>query len=180
MAQEMKTRIVVLLAILISLSACKELDELTQFTMDFNNKVTIPANTVINTPISISVPDISTNSASTFSGNNTNAGAIEEIKLQQMQLSIVSPAGSNFNFFKSVEVFMQAEGLPEVAVASETNVADGLTLLGLNTSDANLKEYITKDKFSIRFSTTTDEAITQDHEINVKTVFFIDAKILGQ
>ena len=176
----MKTRFILIIALLVGLSACEEVDQLTQFTMDFNNKVTLPANTVINTPISISIPDISTNSASTFSGNNTSAGAIEEIKLQQMQLSIVSPAGSNFNFFKSVEVFMQAEGLPEVSVGSETNVADGLTLLGLNTTDANLKDYITKDKFSIRFSTTTDEAITQDHEINVKTVFFIDAKILGQ
>lgn len=176
----MKTRFILIVALLVGLSACEEVDQLTQFTMDFNNKVTLPANAVINTPISISIPDISTNSASTFSGNNTSAGAIEEIKLQQMQLSIVSPAGSNFNFFKSVEVFMQAEGLSEVSVGSETNVADGLTLLGLNTTDANLKDYITKDKFSIRFSTTTDEAITQDHEINVKTVFFIDAKILGQ
>lgn len=176
----MKNRIILLIAIAIGFSSCEEVEKLTQFTMSFDNQVTIPSTAIVNVPVSIKTPEVPTNSESVFSGNNTNAASIEEIKLQEMRLTIISPSGNNFNFFKSVEVFMQAEGLPEVSLASETNVADGLTILGLNTTDANIKDYITKDKFKIRVTTTTDEAITQDHEVNVKTVYFVDAKVLGQ
>ena len=176
----MKNRIIALVLVTMSLGACKEVDKLTQFTMSFDNQVTIPANTIINTPVSFSTPEVPTNSESIFDQNKTNAASIEEIKLQSMVLTLISPAGNNFNFFKSVEVFIKAEGLPEIALGSETDVSDGLTNLGLNTSDADIQDYITANKFSIRVATTTDEAITQDHEINIKTVFFVDAKILGQ
>lgn len=159
---------------------CKEVEKLTQFTMDFDSQVTIPANAPINIPISVATPEVPTNSQSTFDGNKTNAASIDEIQLQTMTLTVISPAGNNFDFFKSVEVFMTAEGLAEVSLGSNTDVADGITSLDLTTTGVNIKDYITAEKFSIRVATTTDEVITQDHEINIKTVFFVDAKVLGQ
>ena len=176
----MKNRILALAVVIMGFGACKEVGKLTQFTMSFDNQVTIPANTLTNIPVSFSTPEVPTNSQSTFDGNNTNAGSIEEIKLQNMTLTVISPAGNNFNFFKSVEVFIKAEGFSEVLIGSDNDVTDGTTSLSLTTSEANIKDYITANKFSIRVATTTDEAISQDHEINIKSVFFVDAKVLGQ
>ncbi|MFT6166798.1 MAG: hypothetical protein ACJAV5_001695 [Vicingaceae bacterium] len=176
----MKSRIIALALILIAFSGCEEVEKLTQFTMNFDNQVTIPANTLINIPVNLATPEIPTNSQSTFAGNNTNAASIDEIKLQSMTLTIITPADSNFNFLKSIEVFINSEGLSEVPLGSNTDIANGITSLNLTTTGANIKDYITANKFSIRVATTTDEAIVQDHEININTIFLIDAKVLGQ
>ncbi len=178
--KKMRSRIILVALVLIGFSSCEEVDKLTQFNMSFDNQITIPANTLINIPVSLSTPDIATNSEATFAGKETNAASIDEIKLQSLTLTIITPANSNFNFFKSVEVFINSNGLPEAALGSNPNVADGITTLNLTTTDANIKDYITAESFSIRFSTTTDETIGQDHEININTVFLIDAKVLGQ
>nr|WP_299206097.1 hypothetical protein [uncultured Brumimicrobium sp.] len=45
---------------------------------------------------------------------------------------------------------------------------------------ADLKEYIKADKFTLRLNTKTDETINSDHHIENHSVFYVDAKILGQ
>ena len=49
----------------------------------------------------------------------------------------------------------------------------------LETSNADLQEYIKKDNFNLRLNTVTDEIITSDHHIDIHSVFFVDARILG-
>lgn len=79
----MRNRIVVLALLLIGFSGCKEVEELTQFTMSFNNQVTIPANSAVNIPINLSAPDIQTNAQATFANNETNAASIDAKVLGQ-------------------------------------------------------------------------------------------------
>ncbi|MFT4756201.1 MAG: hypothetical protein ACI91R_000846 [Vicingaceae bacterium] len=175
-----KTGTVLLALVIMSSFGCKELEKLTQFTMSFNSKITIPSTSIVDLPVSVRTPAIPTNSEALFSQNETNAASIDEIQLQSMTLTIDNPANSTFNFFKSVEVFMDADGLSEVSLGSKTDVVDGLISLDLTTTGANIKEYILRNEFTIRVQTTTDETINSDHEININTVFFVDAKILGQ
>jgi len=52
--------------------------------------------------------------------------------------------------------------------------------LFLDLADVDLKEFIKKDKFVLRLNTVTDELINSDQYIDVYSVFFVDAKILGQ
>ena len=56
---------------------------------------------------------------------------------------------------------------------------DAGNVITLDTSDTDLKEYIKKDEFSLRLNTVTDELISTDHELEVNSTFFVDAKILG-
>ncbi|MGJ8661867.1 MAG: hypothetical protein ACSHXL_07500, partial [Bacteroidota bacterium] len=55
---------------------------------------------------------------------------------------------------------------------------DGVSTITLDPTSAELKEYIKKDKFTLRCATTTDETISQDYEIDVNYVFFVDAKLI--
>jgi hypothetical protein len=76
---------------------------------------------------------------------------------------------------------MNAQDLPEVEIAWSNDIPDGIgNSLTLNVSGADFQEYIKKDQFSLRCNTITDELLTSDHEINIATTFYIDAKILGQ
>lgn len=170
---------VLILIAAIILASCSKLDELTKFNMDYNTQVTIPSTTGINLPVDILTPDTETNSESTFESNDTRKDLIEEIKLTALQLNITTPTESDFSFLESIDVFISAEGLDEIKIASKTMVPETVSTLDLDVTDIDLKEYIKKDTYSLRLNTVTDEAMNQDHEIDVKSTFFVDAKILG-
>ena len=94
-------------------------------------------------------------------------------------MEVTSPSGADFSFLESIEVYISAEGLDEIKIASKTDVSPTSNLLDLEVVDVDLKEYIKKDSYSLRLNTVTDEAMSTDHTIDVKSTFFVDAKILG-
>jgi len=175
----MKKQILVL-GIILSIFGCKIIDKLTQFDIEFNETVVIPSSTGINLPFNILTPDIETNSESTFELNDTRKDLVEEIILTTLDLTITSPSNADFNFLKSINVYISAEGLDEIKIAWKDHVPSDVKVLDLDVTDADLKEYIKADKFSLRLNTETDELLASDLHIDVHSVFFVDAKILGQ
>lgn len=156
------------------------LDKLTQFDIDNQSEFTIASTTIINTPISLDTPDVTSNSSSEFSNNNTNANLVESIKLKHLKLNILSPSDADFNFLKSIQIFINADGLEEIEIAKLEDLENlNLTVLDLEPTGVELKEYIKKDSYSLRVSTVTDETIAQDYEIQANSSFRVDAKILG-
>jgi len=161
-------------------TACDKLDELTKFDMEYNQRVTIPSSAGIDLPFDVFTPEMETNSESTFEVNDTRKDLIEEIKLTELEMVIISPDGADFSFLNSIEVYISADGLEEIKIAYLEEVPkDADKVITLDTSDADLKEYIKKDEFSLRLNTVTDELLSTDHELEVNSTFFVDAKILG-
>lgn len=163
------------------LNACKKIDKLTQFNMEYNESIVIPSSTGINLPFNIFTPDVKSNSESTFAVNDTRKDLIEEIILKKLDLTLTSPSNGNFGFLKSVEIFISADGLSEVKIAWKSDIPAKIDkYLELDRTSTDLKEYIKKDEFTLRVSTVTDELLASDHQIDVHSTFFVDAKILGQ
>ena len=159
---------------------CKDLDKFTMFNMDFRESIIIQSSTGINLPFNVLTPDITTNSESTFASNKTRKDLVEDIRLKQLTLTITSPSSGDFRFLKSVVLYLNADGLPEVKIASKENIPSTQgNSLDLEVLDINLKEYIIKDKYTLRLNTVTDELISQDHQVEVYTQFRINAKLLG-
>ena len=177
----MRTTILLSLILLVALSGCKKIDKLTQFELEFDNTVIIESATGIDLPFNTLQPGIETNSTATFAANDTRKDMIEEIKLTQLDLTLSSPKNGNFDFLESIELFIKAEGLEERQIAWMDEIPQGAgTRLDLNVSGANIMEYIKKDNFDLRVSVVTDETIQSDHQIEIHSVFFVDAKVLGQ
>lgn len=171
----------VILIFFFTLQSCKKGNKLTQFNMEYNETVVIPSSAGVNLPFNVSTPDVQSNSESTFEINDTRKDLIEEIKLTQLDLTLTSPTNGDFGFLKSIEIYISADGLSEKIVARNTNIPSNIgKYLELETSDIDLQEYIKKDQFSLRLNTVTDELITADHEIDIHSIFFVDAKIFGQ
>ncbi len=161
-------------------SACDKVDELTKFDMDYNTSVVIESAANINLPFNVFTPEVETNSESEFEVNDTRKDLIEEIKLKSMRLNVTGPEGEDFSFLESVEIFISAEGLEEVQIAAAVEIPEETgASLDLDISDIDIQEYIKKDTFNLRLNTVTDEVLTEDHTIDVQTVFFVDAKIFG-
>ncbi|MFA7274357.1 MAG: hypothetical protein WC044_10830 [Crocinitomicaceae bacterium] len=174
----MKKLILFSLLIVVALFSCKKLNKLTQFNLTYDESITIPSNSAINLPFVIQTPDMTTNSESTFEVNDTRKDLIQEIKLTQMVLTVNTPASGNYNFLKDIILYINADGLDEVKLAWQENIPnDSAKQLTLNVSNADIKEFIKKDKFNLRVVTTTDEVITTDYKIDLHYVLFVDAKL---
>lgn len=162
------------------LVGCDVVDDLTKFDMDYDTEVVIESSVGINLPFNVFTPEIESNSESEFAINDTRKDLIEEIQLKELKLQITAPQDADFSFLESVEIYIAADGLDEVLIASKTDVpADIGDLLELDTTTTDIQEYIKMDRFQLRLNTVTDEALAVDHYIDVHAVFFVDAKILG-
>lgn len=161
--------------------SCNEVDKLTQFDMKYDSQVTVKSSALlIDTPLSFATPEIQSNSQSTFESNNTRKDLVEKVYLKSTALEVSSPADGDFGFLKSIEVYLKADGLPKIKIAWKENIpAEIGNELILETSSENLKDYVVQDKFTLSVTTITDETINQDHDIDIRSVFHVDAKILG-
>lgn len=167
--------------ILITITGCKKIDKMTNFNMEYNETVVIPASTGINLPFNILTPNVETNSESTFAVNNTRKDLVNEIRLTKLDLRITSPSNGTFSFVRSLSIFLSADGLSETKIAWIENVPSNVgNVLYLDVSGADLKEYIKKDKFTLRLNSVTDELITSDYQINVHAVYQVDAKLISK
>jgi hypothetical protein len=147
--------------------------------MDYDSSVTVESTFGVNVPFNIYTPNITTSSESTFESNDTRKDLIESITLKTMTMTISDPSGDDFSFLKSIEIYISADGLSDTKIASKDNISNTTTVLNLETSTADIKEYIKKDSFKLKVTTTTDEVLTHNYTIDIHSVFFVDAKILG-
>lgn len=161
------------------LAGCKALDKLTMFDLKYDYNFVLPKNSLVNVPIDVSSPDVSTNTEKEFAIHNTHKNLIEGIKLKELTLQIENP-NQTFRFLKTVQVYLKAEGLPEILIAEKEVVPDDIgNLLVMDVSDAELSEYLKKEKISMRVKTVADEEVKEDLRIKLHSVFRVDAKILG-
>jgi len=171
---------ILILSILFLTISCDKIDELTKFNLNYKSSVVIPASTGIDLPFDVFTPEMETDSESQFEVNDTRKDLIEEIKLTELNLVITSPDNADFSFLNSIEVYIAADGLEEIKIAEKEEVDENAgNTLDVDVFDVDLKEYIKKDNFNLRLKTVTDEVISTDHQIEVNSTFFVDAKILG-
>lgn len=177
----MNYKIIMFCLVLLGIAGCKRIDKLTQFNIEIDDIVVVPSSTGINLPFNIITPDISTNSESTFEVNDTRKDLVEKIVLTKLVLTINTPTNEDFSFLNSINIYISADGLSEVQVAWKDSISgNGEKTINLDVSNADLQEYIKKDKFSFRLNAVTDEILATDYQIAIHSVFFVDAKILGQ
>lgn len=161
-------------------SCDEDLNDLTVFDLDTTVEFTVPESSLVDIPFDIATPAIATNSASIFENNSTSTDLIESITLKSMELTVSDPANGNFDFLKEVRIYINADGAEEVEIAVGENIpTTGLSELQLTATGVNLKDYIILDNYSLRIRATTDEAITADYDIEVLSIFSVDANILG-
>lgn len=170
----------IILSVLLA-SGCKRIDRLTQFNLEYNEEVTIPSSTGVNLPFNFLTPEVPTNSEASFEVNDTRKDLIEQIILKSLIITVISPPSEDFSFLKSINIFIAAEGLAETKIAWKEQIPDNAgNRLQLETTGADMQEYIKKENFSLRVNVVTDEILTAEYKINVNSVFFVDARILGQ
>lgn len=176
----MKWKSLIVASLMVFSSACEKAKEGVTFTLSTRSEVTIPSTTGLNLPINLLSPDITTNSNSSFSSNRTTPELVREIKLSRLDINIMSPNQTTFDFLRTLRVYMSAPDLPEVELASAVDIpADGRRSLELAVDkDTNFKEYLVKDRISLRVQATTRQLVTSDTKLEVLPAFEVRASLI--
>jgi len=176
----MKKVVSLILIILVLSLSCKELDKFTMFDIEYETSYTLPPLPQISVPVEIWAPPIPTNSDSIFDAYSTSAGMIEEVTLTELRLIITSTSKADFRFLSSISFYLGGEFMPEKEVAWLYEIPeDANDTLYLNTTPDDLKGFITEDTLMVKIKILTDSATTTESQINILSVFLVDAKILG-
>ncbi len=171
-----------LMFLLIAVSSCEdELDKFTQFTVKDSSEVVVPATTLIlDAPLTLPTPNIEVNLNEQFENNNSRKDLIESAKLTKMTLILNSPDNGSFDFLNKVELFIDVEGKDRILLASVSDIPEnGLKSVSMVVSEAELREYINKDSYTVNGTVSVDKTIESEYTIEIASEFFIDAKIFG-
>jgi hypothetical protein len=163
---------------LFTASSCKKEGISIKFKMNYDAEFTIESGNILNLPLDFFTPDITTNSEAEFEANDTRKDKVQEIKMLKLDLTLTAPDGADFDFLKSIYLYINADGLDEKRIAFKENIADGLTVIVMNIDDVELAEYIKKDAFSLRAETVQDKTLSQDIDVLSEMQFQVKARAL--
>lgn len=167
-----------LVVCLLSVVACSKLDKLTQFRLSYTSEVTVPSSLPVTLPVDLLTPPLATNSESAFESNNTTKKLVKEIYLENVDIRVESPANGDLGFVSSIHVYIQADNLPEKLLAFREDIADEAGReLALDTSDDDFIAYITGESYSLRVNVVSDELVSEDRVIAVRSVFLVKAGV---
>ena len=137
----MKIKLILVLFI-VTFVGCKNIERLTQFHLEYNQTIEIPSSTILNLPFNLFTPDIESNSESSFAINDTRKDLVEEITIKKLALNLESPENGDFGFLKSIEIFIFAEGVPDIKIAWKNEISSSAgKYLELETTETDLKEF---------------------------------------
>lgn len=172
---------ILLVAFTLFIVSCGEDNDPTtiEFDLDYTSSVTVPASTGLNLPFDLFSPTVTTNAESRFGSNNTNKELVSEITLGSLVATITSPSDQRFDFVDEITLYIQADGLSEIEIASVTDVPDNVgATLEFTTTGNNLRDYLVKDSFVIRAEVTTGQNIAEEVDIQLDSKFNVIADII--
>lgn len=168
---------IILIVIAGSFFSCNKVEDLLSFNINTSVNIAIPATTAITAPIALPLPAVS-NSSSADLESNTNADRVRNVRLNGMVLVIESPDNETFSFLDEIEVFIEADGLPEILLASRTEIPDNIGAeLELNTTGENLDDYIRSDEYRLRTDVVVDESIPERVDVRADLVLRVTADL---
>jgi hypothetical protein len=167
-----------IIGVLICIASCKKIEQLLTFTISNEDTLIIPATSPLNLPISFLTPNNTTNSSEAFTNNNTDANHVQKIYLKSLQLTITNPANQNFNFLKSIDIYISTDSSNEILLASLSTMPQNVNSIALTPTQAALDVYVKASSYNLRTEITTDQGLSQDVTIVADSKFQVTAKIL--
>jgi hypothetical protein len=163
--------------LIVCVLSCKKIDDILTFTIFNETSFTIPATSAFNLPINILMPDNTTNSSEEFANNNTDANHVKNIYLKNLQLTITNPANQNFNFVKSIHLYISTDSSNEIELAYLDNVPQNVNTITLIPTSAALDVYVKASSYNLRSQVVTNQGTTQDVTVEADSKFQVTAKL---
>lgn len=163
-----------------ALTGCKLIDELRTFNLNYTVNFAVPSSTIIDLPLNLPTPSVTTDSEQRFDDEGVESAWIESVKMTGLTCTITAPEGEDFSFMEKIAIYMNATDQSEVLIASLDPVPEtsGNSIV-LEVSGVDLYPYISQNSFSLRTSVTTDESMTQNIDVAANMIMEVKATIPG-
>ena len=172
----MKTKIFAFLTILsLFIVSCSAVDKLLTFTISNSTTFKVQSGGLLDSPFEVATPDVTTNSTSEFKNNNTRTDLVKDVKLDELKLSITSPADKTFSFLKSVHMYISTDANDEIELAYQDNINSTSNAINLTCTSEKLDKYIKAPSYKIRTKVVTRETISKDIEVKADMKFKVTA-----
>jgi len=155
-------------------SACDVIDDLLTFYINEDATIVVDSSFPIGLAPVLPVT-VTTNSDDTFKNNKTRAELVKDVTLDKLTLSITEPDGQNFDFLSKIEIYISSEGSNEVKLAYLENIPKGVSEITLNSTNAELDEFIKGDSYTISTKATLAKPVAQDTKIKANMRFKVTA-----
>ncbi len=91
--------------------------------------------------------------ATELQNQGVEPGDIREVTLDLFELEATDPPGADLSFLESMELWVEAEGLPPVLVASAEEFPEGVAVVTFDLETVDLTPYVVSE--AMTFSTVT-------------------------
>lgn len=170
----MKKTIFILPLLLLLLFSCDKLDRLLTFEIDHTDTIKIPASGLLNTPIVPPVP-VTMSSQESFKNNNTAANLVKDVRLSKLTLTITDPAAENFDFLKSIKLYIGTDESDKVLLASLDQVPTGVSSIELVSGNTQLDKYIKASSYTLYTEVTLRSNVAQELTVRADSKFKVTA-----
>ena len=171
----MKYKIMFGLICSFAVAGCEEIEDLLTFNVNDRTSIRIESTMPVDLPLSIPMPDVSSNSEEQYENNNTHADLVKDVKLQELKLTITQPSGKSFSFLKSIRIFISTSQENEIELASLESVTATTGTITLNPTQEKLDVYAKAPTYNLRTELVTDEVLTQSVDVQVDLKFRVTA-----
>ncbi|MDI1233561.1 MAG: hypothetical protein PSX81_04715 [bacterium] len=158
-------------------ASCKKVEKLFTFSIYNESSIILQANVPINLPINVNTPNVTTNSSDQFENNNSDAAHVKDIRLKNLLLTITSPSGKNFDFLKSIQIFISTDANNEIELASLDNIPTNTASIALLPTSEKLDNYLKSGTINLRTTYVKRQLQSQDVEVKVNSEFTVKASV---
>ncbi len=177
MKTTIKTLAIVVATSLTLMGGC--LDDLININIDYTAESEVQTTAVVTTGTNTLGNTVVTSELeSKLKEKDGSLADIDEIKAKSVSVRFKAPGKTdNFNSIESFEVWLFADGLQPVKIASKDAIPDGLTSVDVDVnSDVNLADYLKKPTFTYELKGTNSAPI-QPMSLIVKGTFNVKASV---
>ncbi|GAA4050428.1 hypothetical protein GCM10022409_41500 [Hymenobacter glaciei] len=180
MKKSLFTPILFVLVLLLGIVGCKKIENLLSFQVNDSSSFVVPASGLLNTTV-LSLPGATVNSSSsgTYSANNTSADYVQDVTLDRLALTVTDPAGQNFDFLKSVKIYIASDnsGTNKTLLASLSPVPTGQISINLTPSGAKLDLYLRSGSYTLFTDVEVAQPVRQNTTVRADSRFNVKARL---
>ncbi|PVY44194.1 hypothetical protein [Pontibacter virosus] len=156
-------------------TSCDKVDDLLTFYINQEETIRIESTFPIGVVTPLSPIPVKTNSSETFKNNKTRAELVKDVSLNKLALTIANPSDENFDFLRSIEIYLSNDKGEETKIAYLNEVPKGVKAIELKSTNAKLDKYIKGETYTVKTRAAIAKPITRDVEIKAAMRFKVTA-----
>jgi hypothetical protein len=156
-------------------TACDKVDDLLTFYINQEETIRVESNFPVGVLVPLTPVAVTTNSEETFKNNKTRAELVKDVSLDKLTLTISDPASENFDFLRSIELYLSNDQGEETKIAYLDAVPKGVNAIELKSTNAKLDKYIKGNTYTVRTKAVIAKPITRDIAIKAAMRFKVTA-----